>query len=51
MKPLPHTDNLTESVTIDMNTDYDKEYVDMQMLSERDVVFNQAFSLKSLLGV
>ena len=33
-KPLPRTDNLTESVTVDMN---------MDMLSEKYVVFNQAF--------
>ena len=42
-KSLPREDNLVESVTVNMNMDYDKEYVDMNMLSEKDVVFNQTF--------
>ena len=43
VKPITQTDSLTDSITIDMEKDYDKDYVDTQMLSEKDVVFNQQF--------
>ena len=42
-KSLPREDDLLESITIDNSTEQDNDQADLNMMDDKDIVFNQDF--------